>query len=138
VDNCIVGRYRWSVALAGLCFAAPLVVACFLRPNPAGHGTHQQLGLPPCSFIVLFGIRCPTCGMTTAWACAMHGRWGDALRANVGGTLLCLIDIAVVGWLAISAGRGRWIAFRPHSTTATWLVGAVVVVAVVDWIWRFR
>jgi len=76
--------------------------------------------------------------MTTAWTCVVHGRWVEGLRANVGGVLLCLIDVVVVAWLLASAGRGRWIAVRPHSAAATWLVGAVVVVTLVDWICRLR
>ncbi|RMG03430.1 MAG: DUF2752 domain-containing protein, partial [Planctomycetota bacterium] len=62
--RCLTGGA--AVGLAGL-----LVIAAVLRPSPTGLGTHQQLGLPPCTFRAMFGSRCPTCGMTTAWSNVM-------------------------------------------------------------------
>lgn len=51
-----------------------------LKPSPFGHGTHTQLGLPPCPSVVLFDRPCPGCGLTTSWTAFMHG---DVLRSFV-------------------------------------------------------
>jgi len=48
--------------------AAALITAGRLTPDPAGHGTHTQLGLPPCAFRAITGYPCPACGLTTAFA----------------------------------------------------------------------
>ena len=45
-----------------------LAVARWLEPAASGMGTHQQLGLPACTTVTLFNVRCPSCGMTTSWA----------------------------------------------------------------------
>ena len=119
---------------AGL--AALLAVAVALKPSPLGLGTHQQLGLPPCSFQVLFGWPCPSCGMTTSWAHLVRGQLFGALRANVGGTLLGLIAVAATPWLAVSAARGRWWGWTPHVGVAAWLAAGVVFVTLIDWGFR--
>ena len=35
--------------------------------------THQQLGLPPCTFLEVTGVPCPACGMTTSFALLVRG-----------------------------------------------------------------
>lgn len=55
--------------------AALLAVAHSLHPSERGFGTHEQLGLPPCIFLQLTGIPCPSCGLTTSFAHAAHLHW---------------------------------------------------------------
>jgi hypothetical protein len=129
----LIGWRRLAVAAAAIGFLAPLVVARCLVPDPRGLGTHQQLGLPPCTFRVLFGRPCPACGMTTAWANVLRGRLPAALRANVTGTLLCGLDLAAVSWLGLSVLRGRWLGGAPHSDAGAWLAGSVAAVMLVEW-----
>src|SRR5690606_33691507 len=50
-----------------------LGLAPWLTPAAAGHGTHGQLGLPPCGWVLAMGRPCPSCGMTTAFAHAADG-----------------------------------------------------------------
>ncbi|MBN2023587.1 MAG: DUF2752 domain-containing protein [Pirellulales bacterium] len=120
-------------ALLGLALVCPWAVAAWLRPDGRGHGTHQQLGLPPCSFEVLFGQRCPTCGSTTAFAHLIRGHLLAACRANVGGTLLGVL-VAVGGpWLLACAARGRWIGLVPTNALVAWLAGLVAAAMLVDW-----
>ena len=64
-----VARIVW--AILWLTPFAVLVVAALLTPSPIGHSTHTQLGLPPCGFLVMTGLPCPGCGMTTAFAHAL-------------------------------------------------------------------
>jgi hypothetical protein len=81
----------------------------------------------------LFGIRCPTCGMTTAWACLVRGQVISALRANVGGALLAAIAIVSVPWLFASAALGRWLGWAPNSRVMAWAGSALVLITLIDW-----
>jgi hypothetical protein len=66
-------------------------VAAYLHPNPHLHGTHTQLGLPPCLSVVLFGRPCPGCGMTTSITSLVHGHIVDAFRAHPFGPPMYLV-----------------------------------------------
>src|SRR5437764_12357438 len=79
---------RLFALLAGLALAAMLGLAAWLTPDPHGLGTHQQLGLPQCSVLKAFHVRCPACGMTTSWAYTVRGQLWSGVAANCGGTLL--------------------------------------------------
>ncbi|MGQ0628215.1 MAG: DUF2752 domain-containing protein [Phycisphaerales bacterium] len=91
------GRLVCAAVAAAL--LAPLVTAAFLRPAAGGVGTHTQLGLSPCPWLVMWGKPCPSCGMTTAFAAAAHGDpWGSFLAQPMGALL------------ALLAATGFWIA----------------------------
>jgi len=83
--------------LAGLFAASCLTVlslAAFLRADPAGHGTHTQLGLPACGWMATHGRPCITCGMTTSFT---HAAGGDLIAAGVvqpAGAMLALVAAA--------------------------------------------
>jgi hypothetical protein len=126
-------RDRLLLAAAGMGLLVLLAVAAMLKPNPLGHGTHQQLGLPPCTFLVLFGRPCPTCGMTTAWTHLVRGQWLSAIVANVGGALLGMLAIVAAPWLLASAIRGAWVGVSPNRTAAAWISTAIVLVMLIDW-----
>ena len=91
------------------------------------------MGLPPCTFVVLFGRRCPSCGMTTAWAHLVRGEVAGAFEANVGGALLGLLALVAEPWLLISVLRGRWLGWVPNSTVVAWVLTGIVVVTLIDW-----
>lgn len=124
---------RCLAALAAIALLCPLALAAVLRPDPLGHGTHQQLGLPPCTFVVLFGRRCPSCGMTTSWSHLVRGEVAGAAKANAGGALLGLVALAAEPWLVASAARGRWLGMRPNAVAVAWVLMGAVAVALVDW-----
>lgn len=46
--------------------------ALWLEPDPAGVGTHTQLGLGGCTVLTTFGVPCPMCGMTTTFTHLAH------------------------------------------------------------------
>jgi hypothetical protein len=112
-----------------------LLVASRLQPSTEGLGTHQQLGLPPCSMRVIFGFRCPSCGMTTSWAYFMNGQWAESFQVNSGGFLLAILSIA----FAFCALKSVWTGQLP-STSSQRLMGvsllAVAAVTFVDWTLR--
>lgn len=84
-----------------------LGLALYVQPDVAGLGTHRQLGLPPCSMIVLTGYPCPTCGMTTAFAHFVRGQGLAALRAQPGGAVLALVTLISVLLAARTLVTGR-------------------------------
>lgn len=65
-------------------------IALWLHGNAAGHGTHTQLGLPPCPSMMLFGRPCPGCGLTTSFTDFVHLNWVGAFRAHPFGPLIYL------------------------------------------------
>lgn len=119
--------------MLGVGMIAPLVVASRLTPSATGMGTHQQLGLPPCTVVMFFGMRCPSCGMTTSWALATHGRMLAAAQANAGGLLLALIAAVMGPWSVASGLRGRWLGGPPSDRLLAVSAVLVVVVTLMDW-----
>lgn len=88
---------------------ALLALALWLDPDPAGHGTHVQLGLRECSVLTWTGHPCPMCGMTTSFANMMRLRVVDAAIAQPFGVVLFAIT-AVTGGVAaaeIARPQGR-------------------------------
>lgn len=102
-----------GAALAAAC-ASVLALAWWLSPSPAGYGTHEQLGMLPCSFLVKTGYPCPSCGMTTAVAAAVHGRVMESLRAQPFGVVLAgfLALLAAAGAAQALTGRAALAALR--------------------------
>jgi hypothetical protein len=89
-----------------VCFVTWLAVTAigaFLHPSHTGHGTHEQLGLPPCPSVLLFDRPCPGCGLTTSWTALIHGDLAFSLHAHPLGPILYLIFTAIavlglIGW----------------------------------------
>ena len=87
-------RITWAVLFA-LPFAV-MVTAASLVPSEAGHGTHTQLGLPPCGFLVVTGIPCPGCGLTTSFSHMIRAQVVGAAHANPFGVLLFLVSFFTI------------------------------------------
>jgi hypothetical protein len=68
--------------------------------------THRKLGLPPCTFKVVTGIPCPSCGMTTSWSLLLHADPVAAVQANSVGALLAAFGLLLTPWCVYSAVRG--------------------------------
>lgn len=127
---------RVALALLAAILLTLLVTARMLTPDVHGRGTHEQLGLPPCAFSVLFHRPCPACGMTTSWAWLLRGNVRKALAANAGGALLAMVGMMAVPWLLVSAIRGWWFAWTP-SDWATVSIGCTIgLVIALQWGWR--
>ena len=112
---------------------ATLLLASQLRPDPRGWGTHEQLGLPPCTLLALTGKRCPACGMTTSWAHFTHGRIAEALDANAAGTLLAGMALVTGTTAVVVAVRGRRVAWQPRETQVAVAALAVAGVILCEW-----
>src|SRR5437667_12357904 len=92
---------RFLLALMALGIVVVCALAVWINPydadgRPRSMATHTQLGLPPCSMVLLTGKPCPACGMTTAFALLAHGDVPNSLAANWVGTLLALVWIALI------------------------------------------
>lgn len=128
-------RLRWMGCLMALIPLAGLGTARLLEPSSSGLGTHQQLGLPPCSMRLLFGIRCPGCGMTTSWAHFTRGDWQSSAEASVGGFLLAIFAL----WIAYLGVRlvrtGRPLQDKTMRSIAIAAAG-IFIVALLQWVER--
>ncbi len=68
-----------------------LLVGRLLHPSPGRVGTHEQLGLPPCTFLHLTGIPCPGCGLTTSVAYAAHLHFFESIATQPFGFVVFLL-----------------------------------------------
>ena len=106
-------RVRLLALLALISCIAALMLAAWLIPDRRGVGTHRQLGLPPCGLVQFAGIPCPTCGMTTAFAHTVRGRWISGLLAQpfafvlAVGTFLC-IPLSAQVLISAKTWRVNW------------------------------
>lgn len=127
------------IRIVGLAIAValliPLVTARTLQPSVSGLGTHQQLGLPPCSMRVIFGIRCPACGMTTSWSHFTRGQFNASFATNTGGMGLAILALSVVGvsFASVWTGRLPSVAIRRNLSIA---VVAIGIITIADWLFR--
>jgi len=119
---------------AGLTLAASalLLTAYQLSPNGKEMGTHQQLKLPPCGFLVITGFPCPTCGMTTAYAYTVRGQFIHAMRAQFAGFIMALATslVGLLSFAGLLTGRRldvNW--YRINPTHAVWWMGALLVLS---------
>ncbi len=115
---------------------AALLLASQLRPDPRGFGTHEQLGLPPCTVSLLFGIRCPACGMTTAWASVTHGQLREAWRANAVGALLAVAAVPAAAAALAMAARGKTWNWQPGEKAVAFAALACTGLMILEWMLR--
>jgi hypothetical protein len=120
----------------GLFLVAGFALAAWVEPDPRGYGTHQRLGLPPCSFHVLFGTSCPSCGSTTSFAHFVRGHWPAAVRCNTAAFLLALTCAAMIPWSWYSAWRGRLWQVEQPATAFLWLLIVLCSISIAQWIMR--
>ena len=102
---------------------AIVTIAIFLSPDPRGHGTHEQLGLPACGFLARTGWPCPSCGMTTSVCNMAHGHLATAFQAQPFGVIFfaAMLLFGATGLAELISGRDFIQRLRP----AVW------------WIWLF-
>jgi hypothetical protein len=127
---------RITCAVLAVVAFSVLGVALWLNPSPEGHGTHQALGMAPCGWMVAFGMPCPSCGMTTAFAHAAHGSLLASVRVQPMGFILALgtAATALVGtYVAMTGSRlGHVLGDR---LTPRFLL-ALGIFALLSWGWK--
>lgn len=96
--------------VAGVTVAAAIGAVLLLgpvTPDARGYGTHEQLGMQPCSWPFVYGIPCPTCGCTTAAADVIHGRLLTAVATQPFGAAMCLLLLASAAFCLWALWRRR-------------------------------
>ena len=130
----LLERIAWAgqfVATLGI-----LIVALVLDADPSGVGTHQQLGLPECGFIPLFGGPCPSCGFTTTFTLAAHGHLLTAFVNQPFGFLLFLGAVASLPLGAVAVLKQvSWL-----EATDRWPWGRIVAGTLLLWLlcWAYK
>lgn len=109
----LTGQLVWFLIWLTVTFIGSVV----LKPNPAGHGTHTQLGLPKCYSVIMFDRPCPGCGLTTSWTATMHGNLPHAFAANALGPII--YGLFTLSALLCIYGYIRQIRLRTETKLAT-------------------
>lgn len=117
----LAGQAVWFVV-----WLAVTVIGLCLTPNHDQHGTHRQLGLPPCPMVLFFHRPCPGCGLTTSWTAFLHGDLPLAFQAHPLGPILYLLFTGVV--LFGAYGWVKKLRLRTDSRTFNWGLTSVFVV----------
>jgi len=100
--------------LVGLVLFLPsaviLGIAMWLTPDPAGMGTHQQLGLGGCAILTISGYPCPMCGMTTTFTHLAHLQFIKGFINQPFGVFLFsgTVVACVLGFLDVIHPKQRW------------------------------
>ena len=119
-------KQRLIALLVGVLCSIVLYLAIILEPSNSGVGTHQQLGMAPCGFLVMSGYPCPMCGMTTTFALAADGRILKALINQPFGVFLfaCNLFLLVSAMMDFVRPGKRiihlWMYFNKHGRRLSW------------------
>jgi hypothetical protein len=129
-------RGRLTAALtAGTCFVV-LAIAAVLPPNSSGMGTHRELGLEECSFLLRTGLPCPSCGMTTSFSWFMHGNWLASFYVQPFGMALALATLIRV-WAALyTAFTGKPVHQLLHLLNWRKWTMPIVLFGILAWGWK--
>ncbi|MCH7592556.1 MAG: DUF2752 domain-containing protein [Planctomycetes bacterium] len=127
---------RSIAALLLAACVALLAAAVWILPDARGVGSHEQFGMPPCVSIVLFGVPCPTCGMTTAFAHAVRGELWSAFNAQPAGFLLALATVAAVGLSLGTLLTGKVWHVNWYRVPPTRVTIAVMLIVLGGWIFK--
>ncbi len=134
-----VGRsWRTQLAAMAVLFAC-LAIWCtagYVKPAVTGIVTHQQLGLAPCNLVAVTGYPCPTCGMTTAFAWAVRGRFFASFAAQPVGLLLAILTVAAAGQAVYVLARGKMWTLDWYRATPYRLAGLSFAVVLGGWIYK--
>lgn len=123
-----------GVALLGV--AGLLVLRQRTQPDPAGHGTHEQLGLEPCGWLAEWGVPCPGCGVTTSLSLFAHGRLAESAATQplgfaLGAGALGLFVLALA-WTLTGRDLGR---SARHDRWAPWVLAGALGVTL-SWVYK--
>jgi len=128
---------RIVVCLVILVIPMVFGTAICLTPNPAGYGTHQQLGLPGCAFQSLTGHVCPHCGLTTSFAWFVRGEWVASWNANPAGWMLACCLLVMWPWLFLVVIQGFWLGVQEPGCWCVRGFAGWLIVSFLQWVFRF-
>lgn len=111
------------------------VIGLRLHPSPLHHGTHHQLGLPPCPSMLLWNRPCPGCGLTTSFTATLHGDLHAAWVAHPFGSFL--YAAWTVTALACLYGFVRRLRFDTDSRQMSFALAGLALAFFAFGVWRF-
>lgn len=118
-----------------LIWVAVMLAALYITPNPRGHGSHMQIGLPPCPAVLYTGRPCPSCGMTTSFSATLEGNFELATRAHpMGMPLLALYTFTA--WMSLFGYLTRR-RFRYDHRRMNTMYAVFLTIVIVHGTWRF-
>lgn len=123
---------RIVAVIVAIAAGSVLGLAAWLTPAAEGHGTHQQLRLPPCSWVVLADMPCPTCGMTTSFAHAADGNLIQSFLTQPLGSILAMATaMALITsiYVLITGAAIEQILRKLWSGRMTWILIALVLLS---------
>lgn len=130
---------RWDPWLYAGTWGGILVVlalSAWLTPDPTGVGTHTGLGLPPCGLYEVFHKPCPSCGMTTSFALAMHGHLWLAVKAQPAGA--AVFAAALWLWLYVPLAWRRRRPFEHLFELRPFLPTVLALIVLILGVWIYR
>ncbi len=124
-------------ALVGAACVVALGVGAVLVPSPTGTDTHTQLGLPTCGMLKMTGRPCPTCGVTTAFTWAAHGRIVKAFGTQPFGLVCFGLVVVTLGLTAgaLATGRSLWpllVRLNPNL-----IIPGLIVILLISWAYKW-
>jgi hypothetical protein len=124
------------LGVAGAAVVAFLVLGLLVTPAAEGYGTHEKLGLPPCTSMALFGVPCPGCGVTTSVALASRGRLAESFLTQPFGLLVALLGVVSIPWALWGhlTGRDLYTDFLRLASKPVLVALALIVVAA--WVYK--
>ncbi len=128
---------RLSLVLITLGVTTIFAIAAGLDPYRGGkiwlEETHRQLLLPPCTFKVITGLPCPSCGMTSSFALLVRADLWNSLQANACGTFLAGFLMVLAPWSLGSALAGRLLFVRQVEVVIMRLLTCFLFLMFVRW-----
>lgn len=125
-------KFRLLHGLLAIVLWSGLALGAWMQPSDKGHGTHRQLGLPPCSWMMMYDMPCASCGMTTAGSNAAHGRLWTAFRTQPAGATIAILSSVVAAAATVGALYGSPLVaflFAGLGPSAAWFAGGGLVLA---------
>ena len=116
-----------------------LALAAWLTPDPAGVGTHIQLGLEPCIMMTWLNLPCPMCGMTTTFSLMAHFRPIDAFLNQPYGVVRFGMTFAtvVIALQEIVRPSKRWTAILNRMNgREQWYIAGLLLMMLVAWAYK--
>jgi hypothetical protein len=124
-----------ALIVCGCCLAV-LIVAARLTPDPAGLGTHTEMGFHQCGFLEATGLPCPSCGMTTSFAWFVRGNLIASFYVQPMGTVLaamCALTFWITLYMAIS---GKTLVRLVRGIPSRYYLTPFLAFWVVAWGWK--
>lgn len=129
-------KQRLLTLLLGTGIVMVFGIAASLKPDSRGFGTHQQLGLPPCTFRSMTGVNCPHCGLTTSFSWFVRGQLWKSTRANPAGVILAIASLVILFWTIVVSFSGRYVMTDEPGRDLLVGFGIWVLLSIVIWLYR--